>query len=187
MNADLLKEKMLLGVIKLFVENGIIKDKLIYNSEHDGLTGLYNKAKYLEMKEQKYRTLDTIGIFNLDVNNLKKMNDELGHEVGDKLLIKAANSIRKVTNNKVHGYRMGGDEFLLIACNVTREELDAIKTRWENELARLNTLDDGINCVIAVGVVFWETGYDLDVLMKKADDLMYEDKKAKKKPGEEIR
>ncbi|MDD6327285.1 MAG: GGDEF domain-containing protein [Lachnospiraceae bacterium] len=187
MNTDLMQEKMLLGVIKLFVENGIIKDKLIYNSEHDGLTGLYNKAKLLDMKETEYIGLNSIGIFNLDVNNLKKMNDEFGHEAGDKLLIKAANSIRKVTNNKVHGYRMGGDEFLLIACDITKEELDSIKVRWERELARLNAIDDEINCVIAAGVVFWEAGYDFDALMKEADALMYEDKKAKKKPGEEIR
>lgn len=187
MNTDLMQEKMLLGVVKLFVENGIIKDKLIYNSEHDGLTGLYNKAKFLDMKETEYIGLSSIGIFNLDVNNLKKMNDEFGHEAGDKLLIKAANSIRKVTNNKVHGYRMGGDEFLLIACDITKEELDSIKVRWERELARLNAIDDEINCVIAAGVVFWEAGYDFDALMKEADALMYEDKKAKKKPGEEIR
>ena len=187
MNQDLMQEKTLLGVIKLFVENGIIKDKLIYESEHDGMTGLYNKAKYLAMKESEYTALDSIGIFNLDVNNLKKMNDEFGHEAGDKLLIKAANSIRKVTNNKVHGYRMGGDEYLLIACNVTKEELDSIRDRWEQELARLNTADDGINCVIAIGAVYGEAGYDFDALMKEADALMYEDKKAKKKPGEEIR
>ena len=101
--------------------------------------------------------------------------------------LKAANSIRKVTNNKVHGYRMGGDEFLMVACNVTRDEVDAIKERWEKELARLNTVDDGILCVIAAGVVYGEKDYDLNALMKEADALMYEDKKAKKKPGEEIR
>lgn len=187
MNTELLKEKNLLGVIKLFIENGIIKDRLLYSSEHDGLTGLYNKAKFLDMREKEYQSLDSIGIFNLDVNNLKKMNDEFGHEAGDKLLIKAADSIRKVTNNKVHGYRMGGDEYLLVACNVTKDELDAIKERWENELARLNTADDGIDCVIAIGAVYGESGYDFEALMKEADALMYEDKKAKKKPGEEIR
>lgn len=187
MNLELIKEKMLLGVIKMYVENGIIKDKLLYSSEHDGPTGLYNKAKYLAMKESEYTRLASIGIFNLDVNNLKKLNDSLGHEAGDKLLIKAANSIRKVTSNKVHGYRMGGDEYLLIACNVTRDELDSIRMRWEKELERLNSVDDGINCVIAVGIVYGESGYDFDTLMKEADRLMYEDKKAKKKPGEEIR
>ena len=48
------------------------------------------------------------------------MNDLFGHEAGDKLIIKSADSIRKVINNKVHGFRMGGDEFLMVAENVTR-------------------------------------------------------------------
>lgn len=187
MDVKSMHENVLMSVIRLYIENGIMKEKLLYNSEHDGLTGLYNKAKFLDMQEKEYTKLESIGIFNLDVNNLKVMNDKYGHEAGDKLLIKAANSIRKVTNNKVHGYRMGGDEFLMVACNVTRDEVDAIKERWEKELARLNTVDDGIHCVIAAGVVYGEKDYDLNALMKEADALMYEDKKAKKKPGEEIR
>ena len=187
MDRDSMKENTLLSVIRLYVENGIMKEKLLYESEHDRLTGLYNKGKYLDMVEKEYTNLDSIGIFNLDVNNLKVLNDTKGHEAGDKLLIKAANSIRKVTSNKVHGYRMGGDEYLLVACNVTKEEVDVLKSRWEAELARLNTLDDGIDCVIAIGVVYGEKGYDFSELMHEADKLMYEDKKSKKKPGEEIR
>ena len=103
-----MKESTLLSVIRLYLENGIMREKLIYDSEHDHLTGLYNKGKYLSMIEDTYLNQDSIAIFNFDVNNLKVMNDTYGHEAGDKLLIKAANSIRKVTSNRVHGYRMGG-------------------------------------------------------------------------------
>ena len=155
--------------------------------EHDGLTGLYNKAKYLEMAEKEFQSLDSIAIFNFDVNNLKKMNDQFGHEAGDKLIIKAANSFRKVTSNRVHAFRMGGDEFLLVAENISKTETDKIRQRWEEELARLNTAEDGIDCVVAVGVAYGEKEYDYAALLKLADERMYEDKKAKKKPGEEIR
>lgn len=186
-NQEAMKEKTLLSVIQLYLENGIMREKLIYESEHDRLTGLYNKGKYLSMVEQEYADMDSIAIFNFDVNNLKVMNDNYGHEAGDKLLIKAANSIRKVTSNKVHGYRMGGDEFLMIACNVSENEAKNLKDRWEKELERLNTLEDDIHCVIAAGVVYGKKDYDLAMLMKEADKLMYEDKKKKKKPGEEIR
>lgn len=187
MDKQSLSEATLMSVIGLFVENGIMRERLVYESEHDSLTGLYNKGKYLAMSQKEYQSLDSIGVFNFDVNNLKVMNDTYGHEAGDKLLIKAANSIRKVTNARVHGYRMGGDEFLMIACNVSPEEIETLKVRWEEELARLNTADDGINCVIAAGIVSGDKGYKLDELMKQADCLMYEDKKKKKKPGEEIR
>ena len=126
-----MKESTLLSVIRLYLENGIMREKLIYDSEHDHLTGLYNKGKYLSMIEDTYLNQDSIAIFNFDVNNLKVMNDTYGHEAGDKLLIKAANSIRKVTSNRVHGYRMGGDEFLMVACNVSTEETQTLLERWE--------------------------------------------------------
>lgn len=187
MDKESMGEETLLSVIRLYIENSMMREKLIYDSEHDGLTGMYNKGKYLAMLETEYQNLDSIGIFNFDVNNLKKMNDTYGHEAGDKLIIKGADSIRKVTSSSVHGYRMGGDEFLMIACNVTEAEVQTIKDRWEAELARLNTLEDGIECVIAAGVVYGEKGYDFAALMKEADERMYEDKKKKKKPGEEIR
>ena len=187
MDKESMGEETLLSVIRLYIENSMMREKLIYDSEHDGLTGMYNKGKYLAMLETEYQNLDSIGIFNFDVNNLKKMNDTYGHEAGDKLIIKGADSIRKVTSSSVHGYRMGGDEFLMIACNVSEEEVTELKARWEAELARLNTLEDGIECVIAAGVVYGEKGYDFAALMKEADERMYEDKKKKKKPGEEIR
>lgn len=187
MDWESINETTLKSVIKLYIENGVMREKLEYASEHDGLTGLYNKGKYISMAENSFAKLDSIAIFNFDVNNLKKMNDELGHEAGDKLIIKAANSLRKVTNNRVHAFRMGGDEFLIVAKNVTMEETEEIKKRWEDELARLNTADDGIDCVIAVGVAYGDKGYDYAELFKQADERMYEDKKSKKKPGEEIR
>lgn len=187
MDKENMGEETLLSVIRLYIENSMMREKLIYDSEHDGLTGMYNKGKYLAMLDAEYQNLDSIGIFNFDVNNLKKMNDTYGHEAGDKLIIKGADSIRKVTSSSVHGYRMGGDEFLMIACNVSEAQVWQLKERWETELARLNTLEDGIECVIAAGVVYGGKGYDFSALMKEADELMYEDKKKKKKPGEEIR
>ncbi|MDD6102090.1 MAG: GGDEF domain-containing protein [Clostridiales bacterium] len=182
-----MKEKALVSVIQLYVENALMREKLIYEKEHDHLTGLYNKGKYLDRIKSEYLSLDSIAIYNFDVNNLKKMNDQFGHEAGDRLIIKAADSIRAVTSHTVHGYRMGGDEFLMVACNITKDEADNIKKRWESELARLNTIDDNINCVIALGMVYAEAEYDLSKLLTEADALMYEDKKSKKKPGEEIR
>ena len=187
MDWESMNEPTLKSVIRLYIENGVMREKLVYASEHDGLTGLYNKAKYIEMAEKIFPDLESVAIFNFDVNNLKKMNDQFGHEAGDKLIIKAANSFRKVTNNRVHAFRMGGDEFLLVAENVSEAEAETIKQRWDEELARLNMADDGINCVVAVGVAYGVKEYDYAALLKLADERMYEDKKSKKKPGEEIR
>lgn len=156
------------------------KEHLRYTSEHDQLTGLYNKGKYLSTVKDIVPNLDSIGIINMDVNNLKKINDTMGHEAGDRLIIKAANSIKAVTNKKIMGFRMGGDEFVIIGCNVTETQIYNIKSTWEEELNRLNLVDDGINCIIASGLVFANKPFSFDELAKKADELMYEDKKLKK-------
>jgi diguanylate cyclase (GGDEF)-like protein len=175
-------------IIALCVENSLLREEIIHESEHDKLTGLYNKGKYLARLQNEYPRLDSVGLFNFDVNYLKQTNDRFGHEAGDRLLMKAAESIRNVTSEHVHGYRLGGDEYLLIACNGKAKDVEVLKARWEQSLAEVNrAADDGIPCIIAVGTAFAEKPYDFAELMKLADAHMYEDKRLKKKPGEEIR
>ena len=179
---------ILATVIALCVENSLLREEIIYESEHDKLTGLYNKGKYLARLQHEYPHLDSVAIFNFDVNYLKQTNDRFGHEAGDRLLMKAAASIRHVVSENVHGYRLGGDEYLMIACNGKAEDVAVLKARWEQALAEVNrAVDDGIPCIVAVGTAFAEKPYDFAELMKLADARMYEDKRLKKKPGEEIR
>ena len=175
-------------IIALCVENSLLREEIIYESEHDKLTGLYNKGKYLARLKDEYPHLDSVAVFNFDVNYLKQTNDRFGHEAGDRLLMKAAESIRRVTAETVHGYRLGGDEYLMIACNGRADDVADLKARWEQALADVNReTDDGVPCIIAVGTAFAEKPYDFAELMKLADARMYEDKRLKKKPGEEIR
>jgi len=179
---------ILAAIIALCVENSLLREEIIYESEHDKLTGLYNKGKYLARLKDEYPRLDSVAIFNFDVNYLKQTNDTYGHEAGDRLLMKAAASIRKVTADNVHGYRLGGDEYLMIACNGKAADVEPLKARWEEALAEVNReVADGIPCIVAVGTAFAEKPYDFAELMKLADARMYEDKRRKKKPGEEIR
>ena len=148
--------------------------------DHDGLTGLYNKGKFMELKRTLFRNQDAIAVFNMDVNNLKYMNDNFGHEAGDKLLRKAAESLKRIEARNVMPFRMGGDEFVVVAIHVTREEAEKIRQDWEDGLAALNREEDGVPCVIACGFAFGEKDYDLDEIFAVADERMYEDKKAKK-------
>lgn len=179
---------ILATIINLCVENSLLREEIVYESEHDKLTGLYNKGKYLARLRDEYPHLDSVAVFNFDVNYLKQTNDIHGHEAGDRLLMKAAESIRQVTADTVHGYRLGGDEYLMIACNGNEADVAALKARWERSLAEVNqAADDGIPCIVAVGTAFAEKPYDFAELMKLADARMYEDKRRKKKPGEEIR
>ena len=154
-----------------------------YEAEHDKLTGLYNKGKYIMLKEDHFGNPGSIALFNFDVNNLKYINDNYGHEYGDELIIKAAQSIHAVTSDNVFGFRMGGDEYAMLAMNVTEKEAEEIHSRWEKTLAELNTQGD-VFCVMACGIKYCKGEFDADELFHQADDQMYLDKKARKDRGE---
>ncbi len=148
--------------------------------DHDGLTGLYNKGKFMELKKTLFRAQDTIAVFNMDVNNLKRMNDTYGHEAGDRLIKKAAESLRLIEARNVMPFRVGGDEFVVVALHLRRPEAEALRRKWAEGLEELNRMGDGIECVIACGAAYGERGYDLESLLAEADRRMYEDKQALK-------
>ncbi len=180
--------KLLLDSLRLYMENSLMREEIVYESEHDKLTGLFNKGKYLSMYENEYKELKSIGILNFDVNYLKQTNDNYGHEAGDLLLKRAAQSIRNIcVKDSIHGYRMGGDEYLCIIENPTKQEVDDLVAKWNEGIDAMNSINKDFPCIVAIGYVYGENGYDFDGLMHEADALMYEDKRRKKKPGEEIR
>ena len=149
--------------------------------EHDWMTGLFNKGKFMELKRSLFCKQDTIAVFIMDLNNLKLTNDSLGHEAGDRLIKKAAMSLRMIEARNIIPFRVGGDEFIVIALHVDRQGAEWVRKRWENALEKLNREDDSLPCVIACGFAFGEKGFDLDELLALADERMYEDKQEKKR------
>ena len=148
--------------------------------DYDDLTGLYNKGKFNEMKRTLFAKMQTLAVFNMDVNNLKKMNDSYGHEAGDRLIRKAAESLKRIEARNVIPFRIGGDEFLVAAIHVNRAEAEKIRLAWEKALEELNREEDGIPCTVACGFAFGEKGYDLEKVLAEADRAMYENKRKMK-------
>lgn len=167
--------------MELFRDISGYSRELKAEKEHDGMTGLFNKGKLMELKGSLFRNQDSIAVFNLDVNNLKYMNDTFGHEAGDQLIRKAAQSLKRIEARNVMPFRVGGDEFMVIALHITRDQAEELFHRWEEALAELNRAEDGITCVVACGMAYGEKGYDPDELFALADQRMYEDKQAKKR------
>ncbi|MCR5502705.1 MAG: GGDEF domain-containing protein [Lachnospiraceae bacterium] len=174
--------------LKLYsVTNAYTADKS-RESEEDAMTGLSNKGKYIQMMKHTFPSAQTLAIFNMDVNNLKTINDARGHEAGDILIRKAAESIKRVLKDNIYGFRVGGDEFVMVATGLSEEESNDLKKRWEAALEDVNAgFEPSIHCVIACGMAYGEGSDDPEILAKIADGRMYEDKKKKKAPGEEIR
>ncbi len=180
-NEEYFRDASVYNVIRLFIENGVLREKIRYESEHDGLTGLFNKGKFLSMKDNQFNHPSSIAVCMFDINNLKQVNDNLGHEAGDALIVAASQSILSITDDEVYGFRMGGDEFAVIAPNITREKMDAMIKTWSNALNDINKIYQGDTITIAVGYEYATSPYDLDKLLASADEKMYENKKYLKK------
>lgn len=150
----------------------------MWNSNHDSMTQLYNK-RYLADRIQGFLGEKYIAAFYFDVDNLKKMNDICGHEQGDAVICQTASFIRKYSSESCPGFRIGGDEFLLLVCGKDAKETEELYNQMKNDQDRILTKPDSlVACRISIGYAFGEGSVDLDMLIKKADAKMYQDKQS---------
>lgn len=169
---------MYFSMFKLYIENALLRDKVVYESEHDHLTGLYNKAKYSALMNGKFRACENITVFNLDVNYLKRVNDTMGHEAGNTLLRMAADSLKAVADGEdIFAFRLGGDEFMMVATEADEKKAQKLEKKWRDALAEINENGNGIECVIACGIKTGTKPYDIDEILEEADKLMYQNKR----------
>ncbi len=151
------------------------RQQLMARGERDGLTALFNRSKLTEMLEGRYRELKSCGVIFLDLNGLKDANDNFGHDVGDQMIGMVARSLLNLERTGITPYRYGGDEFLLIAENLDREELSQVVQRWLQGWKDQQSHSE-LNCSIAVGIT-WEAGdVDVPALIERADADMYRNK-----------
>jgi diguanylate cyclase (GGDEF)-like protein len=147
--------------------------RLEFLSNEDLLTGvnnrnaMNNRVLQFVSGEVNYRT---ISVVFADLNGLKPINDNEGHNAGDALL-KSAAEILKQTFSDCEIYRAGGDEFVVVAIDVPKESLEA-----RVETLRKKSKVKG-NVSFAIGFYHDENGGDVRKAMREADALMYEDKK----------
>ncbi|WJJ94640.1 diguanylate cyclase domain-containing protein [Neopusillimonas aromaticivorans] len=113
----------------------------------------------------------------LDLDGFKPVNDTLGHEAGDRLLVEIAQRLQSVTRSEDTVARLGGDEFTLILVNPAST---ALFERILNAINQPVNLAEGTVTVSAsIGVVYLEPGMqaDDDQLLRMADQALYESKK----------
>lgn len=160
-----------------------IEEELKYSSLHDSLTGLFNRNCFeLEIKrrEEEMRTGENncppTGIMICDVDGLKLVNDTLGHERGDALLIEAARVIRSVFPESCLAARIGGDEFAVLA-DENEEGLARAYQNIRQALQQYNAGNPGLPLSISVGYAV-DSGFpDLTRVFKEADNNMYREKR----------
>ncbi len=163
-------------VIRDFTEKRSKQKQIEYLSYYDAITGLYNR-RYME---DSIRKLDTrknfpLALMVIDVNGLKLTNDAFGHEMGDQLLIKVADLIKKVCRADDIVGRMGGDEYCMLLPHTDEIQAELIKERIKESAAHLKL--EPIIVSLAVGfAVKRSPNQDIKAVMTTADNLMYKDK-----------
>lgn len=148
--------------------------KIAYN---DGLTGLKNRMAYMEYVNELERTAekpDAIYIVMIDINNFKKINDTFGHHIGDQTLQNAAKFFETVFSEENYSiFRIGGDEFVIVATGVTPETLEEkIVSVKESEIGE----DIRYSFSIGYAAVNFEQKNGMEHALIRADRAMYEDK-----------
>ena len=114
-----------------------------------------------------------------DVNGLKRMNDEFGHEQGDMLITDAAGVIKRVFGEE-QVYRIGGDEFIVVAEAMTEKEMSEAFERYDEIVKKFNERNEKYDQPVSMskGASFYVRGEDRDYneVFKRADEAMYKDK-----------
>ncbi len=167
--------KSIMRILKL-MQRGIQAELISNLAYMDGLTGLGNRTSYNERVE-KLRT-QPFTVFMFDVNNLKTVNDTLGHASGDILIKGAATAIERTFSEKGECYRIGGDEFVCLIDEACNEEVLV-----KNLLAHVAEVREEIQLPleIAYGHAYYNgQPYDSEQTISLADQRMYECKKEMK-------
>lgn len=144
----------------------------------DSLTHIGNRFAFEKEKEQLENLKDTnVIIMVADLNGLKSANDNYGHAYGDEVIRKTAELLTEIFNGVGKCYRTGGDEFLVLADNISRSTFDKCVENMNSSAQKINKAMSvyGIAYGIAEG-----SAHEIDDIFREADGLMYKCKKEMK-------
>ncbi len=151
--------------------------KLAY---HDPLTGLHNRAAFLEMFDHALGHAERCGrrlaLLYLDLDRFKKINDTLGHVIGDRVLEASARRLRDAVRNDDEVARLGGDEFIIMLEDFAHEESPARVARKVISLLSqpIRIEHHTLHVTTSIGIAIYpDDGLDATQLLKNADSAMY--------------
>ncbi len=166
-----------------FLQNISMLKKYIEKTYQDDLTKLLNRAGIIQklsaLTEGKEREEDSFAILFIDIDNLKYVNDQFGHEYGDMLLKKAAYKISESLRSTDVAGRIGGDEFIIICQHVGEHEAMNIAKKISNALSfSMDISSETLSSSASIGVAIYpKHATESEVLIKYADNAMYKAKK----------
>jgi diguanylate cyclase (GGDEF)-like protein len=167
------------------IERKKIQKGLNYLAQYDSLTGLANRLLFKERLEHAItradRTKSMVGLMFIDLDRFKNINDTLGHDAGDTLLVEVGERLKKCTRESDTIARLGGDEFTVILEDINHiEDASLVALNILEAMAdRFKLNDNDVFISPSIGITLYpldECGYD--GLLKNADTAMYQAKDA---------
>lgn len=173
------------GVLQQMTESLTMKSATFQKAAlTDPMTGLQNRryfddalAQYMDEFSRIERPL---GIMIVDIDHFKSINDTHGHDVGDEVIKGLANTIREYTRYHDIAARIGGEEFAVVAPNVTLKDLDKLANRLRLAASDLvfNVGNVRLRITISVGIAIWDGKEGGTALYKRADSNLYNAKRS---------
>lgn len=179
--------QLLVRAIRYAIERHHLKETLRSLTLEDDLTRLYNRRGFMTLAQQQIklalRQKQKLLLIFLDMDGLKDINDQHGHDVGSQALVATAELLRDSFRDSDIVARLGGDEFVVLLIEGGEQTFDDAATRLGERVTRFN---DKENVVYELSLSFGAASFDpeepctLDELIKLADMAMYEEKRRKR-------
>ncbi|WP_207643858.1 sensor domain-containing protein [Defluviitalea phaphyphila] len=171
------------GVIIDITDRKYAEEKIKYMAYHDVLTELPNRIhfnnQFIKILSEVKQKNQKMAVLFIDLDKFKNINDTLGHNMGDLLLKQAANRLKKSLRETDFICRIGGDEFIILLKDITKEHVKKLAQRIVNTFKDPFILNKHILFVTpSIGIsIYPDNGIDIETLIKNADDAMYLAKK----------
>lgn len=179
---------MLFSIIHDVTERKDAEKKIRHLAYFDSLTTLPNRKMFSDKLNQAiFKTGQNnlkFALFYIDLDSFKDVNDSFGHFIGDQLLVKFAERLKKILRKNSQIFRLAGDEFAIILENIsTHQEASIISNRILKQLEKPFILNNNeIFSSASIGIsIYPDDGLNADTLLKNSDTAMYRVKKSGKK------
>jgi len=178
------RETVIQAILRDVTVRKYYEDQLSYMATYDPMTGVANRNSFIETLdraiEQAQESGEMLAVLYIDMDKFKDINDSFGHGIGDDLLIQFAKRLSGNIRNVDLVGRVGGDEFLVLLRNGTKEKVEMIVQRMHANLYKPYKIKDiEIRSSSSIGIAMYpDDGKNSAMLIQKADQALY---KAKEK------
>ncbi|GBG12530.1 PAS domain S-box protein [Novimethylophilus kurashikiensis] len=173
-------QRYFVGIVRDVTERKLVEQKITHLAHHDYLTGLPNRALFLEQLEHSItmarRNRYKVAVLFLDLDGFKQVNDTLGHDAGDVLLQEVGKRLKSVIRESDIVARIGGDEFTFILNNVGEDANAAWVAQKVIDVLALpiDLKDQPCHIGGSIGIAIYpDSSSDFETLLKQADEAMY--------------